>query len=152
MYRNKKEILLHYEESINWVNSLVNLSEEKWRTQIESGKWTIAEVIGHLIPWDEFVLKQRIPYLIKSTPIPTSPRAETVNQQAAQASRNRLKDETIHLFMDNRKNLIRSLYDLPDELWTRELLIGRNKLLLIDYFAGLAKHDQHHFRQIQRVL
>jgi len=38
---------------------------------------------------------------------------------------------------------------LPDEPWARDLLIGRNKLSLIDYFAGLVKHNLHPFRQIQ---
>jgi len=52
--------------------------------------------------FDEFVLNQRIPYLIKGAPLPTSPNTETVNQQAAQASRSRSKDETIHLFIDTR--------------------------------------------------
>lgn len=152
LYKNKRGILLHYEESIDWVNSLKNLTEEKWRLQIDEGKWTIAEIIGHLIPWDELVLNQRIPYLIKAESLPTSPNAETVNQQAAQASRSRSKDETIHSFIDTRKRLIKALYDLTDELWTRDLLIGRNNLSLIHYFAGLVKHDLHHFKQIQRVL
>ena len=152
MYEDKMKVLNHYQESIDWVNSLRKLSEENWRTPIEVGKWTIAEVIGHLIPWDEFVLNQRIPYLFSTEELPDSPDTEFVNQQAAKLSREWSKDKTINLFMDRRNSLIRSLSDLPEELWTQEVHINRNNLSLVHYFAGLIEHDDHHFNQIQNVL
>lgn len=152
MYKDKIEIIKHYEASTVWVESLRKLPEEKWRIQIDKGKWTIAEVIGHLIPWDQFVLKQRIPYLLKATQMPPSPETEIVNQEAAKESRNRSKEETIELFIVIRKSLIKELYGLPDELWTQEIFNRKNKISLINYFLGLVEHDNHHFRQIQRVL
>ncbi|GEM_PF-2957185 len=63
MLRDKKSIIKHYEQSLIWVKDLRNLSEEQWRKPIESGKWSVAEMIGHLTPWDTFVLEHRIPYL-----------------------------------------------------------------------------------------
>ena len=153
MYKDKIGIINHYEASIEWVESLRKLPEEKWRIQIDKGKWTIVEVIGHLIPWDEFVLKQRIPYLLKATQLSPSPDAEIINQKAAKESRNRSKDETIELFVVIRKSLIEALHDVPDELWTRENIFNRkNKISLNNYFLGLIEHDNHHFRQIKRVL
>ncbi|CAM4023237.1 DinB family protein [Mesobacillus zeae] len=152
MYKNKKQIINHYEESIDWVKILTNLSEEKWRTQIDKGKWTIAEIIGHLIPWDEFVLNQRIPYLLKATQLPNSLNAEFINHQASIDSKSRPKDETIKLFIAVRKKLINTLNDLSDELWTQDFIIGKDNIALFSYFAGLVEHDEHHFRQIQRVL
>ncbi|WP_050616538.1 DinB family protein [Bacillus testis] len=152
MYKDKLDIINHYEASIDWVKRLRELPEERWRTQVDQDKWTIAEIIGHFIPWDEFVIRQRIPYLFKDAQLPASPDAELVNQQAAEESRNRSKDETIDLFIVNRESLVRSLYDLPDELWTQDLFKRKKKISLIDYFSGLVAHDYHHFRQIQRVL
>ncbi|MGE7765844.1 DinB family protein [Peribacillus sp. NPDC096540] len=150
MYIDKKQIIAHYEKSIGWVKSLTNLSEEKWRTQIDKGKWTIAEIIGHLIPWDEFVLNQRRPYLL--TQLPISPNAELINHQASIESKNRSKDETIKLFIAIRKKLINTLNDLSDTLWTQDFIIGKNNISLISYLSGLVEHDIHHFRQIQKVL
>nr|WP_235782442.1 DinB family protein [Peribacillus psychrosaccharolyticus] len=115
------------------------------------GKWSIAEIVGHLIPWDEFVLTKRIPYFLTSALLPKSPESDLVNQQSAEESRNRSKKETIKLFMSSRKLLIQSLNDLPDELWKQDLSIGGNSISLMKYFKGLVEHDIHHIRQIQSV-
>lgn len=53
MNQYKKQILDHYQNSIDFVMSLKRLSEKEWRTQIGEDKWTIAEVIGHFPPWDQ---------------------------------------------------------------------------------------------------
>ena len=148
----KINIINHYEKTIEWVNRLRELSEDSWRTPIEEGKWTIAEVIGHLIPWDEFVLNQRIPYLMDTVELPKSPEVEPVNQQAAELSRSRSKDDTINQFIKIRKSLVAGLRDMPDDLWEQDLFIGGKSISLRRYFAGLMEHDQHHFRQINRLL
>ncbi|MGX9135003.1 hypothetical protein ACWV26_11595 [Rummeliibacillus sp. JY-2-4R] len=59
MNKFKEEIIKHQLDSIEFVKSLNALSEKEWRTQIEYGKWTVAEIIGHFKPWDEFVLHKR---------------------------------------------------------------------------------------------
>ncbi|HGE5782932.1 MULTISPECIES: DinB family protein [Bacillus] len=152
MYEKKKKIINHYEQSIDWVRSLRHLSEEKWRTQIDKDKWTIAEVIGHLIPWDEFVLNQRIPYLFQGTQLPKSPNVNLVNHQASIDSKSRTKEELINQFIMVRKKLIYTINDLTDELWTQNLILGKNKVSLYSYFLGLIEHDLHHYRQIQKFL
>lgn len=65
MYHDKHQIISHYEKAIVFVESLASITEEQWRTSIVSGKWTVAEVIGHLTPWDEFVIKHRLPFLLQ---------------------------------------------------------------------------------------
>ncbi|KMN45661.1 DinB family protein [Bacillus sp. LK2] len=152
MYEKKKKIINHYEQSIDWVRSLKHLSEEKWRMQIDKDKWTIAEVIGHLIPWDEFVLNQRIPYLFQGTQLPKSPNVNLVNYQASIDSKSKTKGELINQFIMVRKKLINTINDLTDELWTQNLILGKNKVSLYSYFLGLIEHDLHHYKQIQRFL
>lgn len=151
VHLNKQEVLNHYDYTVDWVENLNNLPEEIWRTQIAQGKWSIAEIVGHLIPWDEFLLTKRIPYFLTAALLPNSPESELVNQQSAQVTRNRSKKETIKLFMSNRTLLIQSLNDLPDELWKQDLFIGGNSISLTEYFTGLVEHDIHHIHQIQSV-
>lgn len=152
MYHDKHQIISHYEESIVFVESLVNMTEEQWRTPIEPGKWTVAEVIGHLTPWDEFVLNQRLPFLFTEDSLPKGPDVEEMNASAARNSRARSKDETIANFIHRRRRLIDALYEIVDEQWQRPFTIGASELTLYSYFASLVDHDQHHFSQIQRVL
>ncbi|GAA4705603.1 DinB family protein [Brevibacillus fulvus] len=151
MSEQKRKILEHYEQSIAWASGLRVLTEEQWRTPIAEGKWTIAEIIGHLHPWDEFVVSQRLPYLFKNAPLPKGPNAEDINQQAAAISRKRTKEDTISEFVAGRRKLITAIEQLEDELWTQTFRIGQTELSLFSYFSSLAEHDEHHFGQIRQI-
>ncbi|WP_419893827.1 hypothetical protein [Oceanobacillus kimchii] len=83
MNKYKKDIMNHHLNSIEFVKSLASLSEIEWRTQIEEGKWTIAEIIGHFKPWDEFVIKNRLPYIFSDIELPKGPDTEKTNSESA---------------------------------------------------------------------
>ncbi|MFT9816859.1 DinB family protein [Lysinibacillus sp. NPDC056185] len=152
MYYDKHHIISHYERSIVFVESLANITEEQWRTPIESGKWTVAEVIGHLTPWDEFVIKQRLPFLFTEESLPKGPAVEEMNASAARNSRAQSKEETIADFITQRQQLIDALYQIVDKQWQQPFTIGASELTLSGYFASLADHDLHHFSQVQKAL
>jgi len=152
MGTKKYEIIERYEHSIEWVRNLQQLSESKWRKPIAEGKWTIAEVVGHLIPWDQFVIENRIPYFFQNKELPKSPIVSEVNGQAAHTSRIRSKEETIEAFISCRKVLLEKIQTIDDSLWGEEITIGKTKLTLYQYFSGLLEHDEHHFQQITNAL
>ncbi|MEQ6354746.1 DinB family protein [Lysinibacillus sp. M3] len=152
MCHDKHQIISHYERSIVFVESLAGITEEQWRTPIEPGKWTVAEVIGHLTPWDEFVLKQRLPFLFIEGSLPKGPDVGEINACAARNSRAQSREETIADFIHQRHQLIDALYEIVDKQWQLPFTIGASELTLYSYFASLVDHDQHHFSQIQKVL
>ena len=152
MHKNKEELLFHFENSIDFVKNLVKVSEELWRTPIATGKWTVAEVIGHITPWDEFLLKERLPYLFKNTQMSQGPNVEELNHESALASRNRSKDETISKFINLRRYLVVAINNMDDELWEKELKFGGKALSLYDYLKSFMEHDLHHFEQIDKVI
>ncbi len=145
MNPDKKKVLVHYEKSIVWVKNLVNVTEEQWRTPIALGKWSVAEVIGHLIPWDEFLVSKRIPFLFTEDNLPKSPNVKEMNAHAAHSSRLQSKEETIEKFVNGRQHLTNALHHLTDEQWQQSLHIGGSKLTLYRYFSGLMDHDLQHF-------
>lgn len=149
----KRQVVEHYEKSVEWAETvLANLSEDAWRTPVGIDKWTIAEIIGHMIPWDEFVLDKRIPYFERTDSLPASPDAEKVNSLAACISRTETKSDTLKRFITVRKKLICSLKELPSEIWGKNQVIGKGSLSIYAYFSGLAEHDWHHYRQIRKWL
>ena len=148
MYHDKHQIISHYERSIVFVESLSNITEEQWRTSIGPGKWTVSEVIGHLTPWDEFVVNQRLPFLFTEESLPKGPTVEELNTSAARNSRAQRKEETIANFINQRQQLIDALYQIVDKQWQQPFTIGASELTLCGYFASLVDHDLHHFSQI----
>ena len=152
MNQYKKKILDHYQNSIDFVKSLKRLSEKEWRTQIGEDKWTIAEVIGHFPPWDQFVMQHRIPYIFSDLELPKGPDTEKTNSASAKISRMEEKEETIHRFIAARKELYEAIQQIPDGCWEKRIRIGKTKMFLYEYFYGLMEHDRHHFGQINRTL
>ncbi len=137
---------------IDWVESFRKLSDERWLMPIEVNKWSIAEIVSHFVPWEEFVLENRIPYLTTDNPLPKPPDVETLNQQSAVEGRNNPKEITIQKFIDSRKRMIDSITSISDRLWDMDIEIGTTKLSLFKYFDGLVQHDEHHKRQIENAL
>lgn len=148
--QDKRQILAQYEKSMTWVESLADVTEEQWRTPIEVGKWSVAEVIGHLIPWDEFVVSKRIPLLFTEDSLPKAPNVQEMNANAANSSRLQSKEETIGKFLNGRHQLIDALHHLTDEQWQHSFHIGESELTLYRYFSGLVEHDWHHFYKLRR--
>lgn len=152
MHPEKKQILMHYEKSIQWLERLLNVTDKQWRLPIQQGKWTVAEVIGHFIPWDDFVINERMPLLFTEDPLPKGPNVQQMNDAAASSSRQQSKEQILQALLTRRRLLLRTLDDLADDLWQQSFRIGSSELTLYSYFSGLIAHDKHHFLQVQNVI
>ncbi|WP_183163905.1 DinB family protein [Alteribacter keqinensis] len=151
MNKYKVEISKHQLDSITFVKSLEELSEKEWRTEIEEGKWTIAEIIGHFKPWDEFIIHKRLPYLFSKDELPKGPDSKKMNLDSAAISRRENQLTTIENFISTRNELYKKINEIPDEYWVKNFTIGETTLSLYEYLKGLAQHDCHHFRQIKNT-
>lgn len=148
----KQLIVEEYKHSIDLVKLLLELSEEQWRMPIAEGKWSIAEVVGHLIPWDRFVLEQRLPYFFTPQTPPAGPDVEQVNRLASEKSRSKTKEELINSFADTRTKLVAVLLEIPNENWHQNIILQKKAMSLTDYFQGLLEHDHKHFTEIKEAL
>lgn len=143
---------MHYEKSIRWLEQLFSVTDKQWRTPIKQGKWTVAEVIGHFIPWDDFVINERMPLLFTDELLAKGPNVQQMNAAAASSSRQQSKEHTLQALLNSRRLLLQLLDGLSDEQWQRSFRIGRSELTLYSYFLGLIAHDEHHFLQVQNVI
>lgn len=149
---NKESIIDHYEHSIEWVQSLTKVTEEEWRSAIAEGKWSIAEIIAHFVPLDEFILHDRLKEFWNEQALPQAPDAHEMNQQSAERARKEERSETIGRFIAVRTELLQEMKKIEPSRWNASFLIGQTELTLSSYFEGLIKHDLHHMEQIKKVL
>lgn len=152
LQQDKTYVIKHYKKSLDWIDNLRGLSEAQWRMPIEPGKWSVAEVIGHLPPWDKFVLNHRIPFLFTDERLPKGPDVAHLNTMAAKKSREQTMEETLNDFISTRRQLLQDIQQWTDEQWQQSFKIGQSEMTIIDYFVGLINHDLHHFSQIQNVI
>ncbi|WP_167553133.1 GNAT family N-acetyltransferase [Evansella clarkii] len=148
----KLEIAEHYDFMIGLARLIKKFSEEEWRTLIAPQKWSIAEVMGHLTRWDEFLLENRLPYLFTDEPLPPAPDVESFNQESARLSRESTKEEIIEQFISVKTKIYEILLKTEPEVWGKNITIGSRQLTFYEYFEGLKKHDRHHLDQIISAL
>ncbi|MCM3490650.1 DinB family protein [Alkalihalophilus marmarensis] len=152
MHDDKAYVLIQYVHSIEFVQSLEHVTDQEWCTAISIGKWTVAEIVGHLIPWDQFVIDKRLPYLLTNKPLPIGPDAHALNEQSASLSRRLSKQTMISQFISTRNHLHNKVQDIANEYWKTSIIIGTSTLTLNDYLIRLTQHDLHHFAQIRSAL
>jgi uncharacterized damage-inducible protein DinB len=152
VYERREKIALHHQEMMGWVESLNSISKEEWLRPVEENKWSIAEVISHFVPWDDFVMNKRLPYLGCSEPLPSAPDPQILNEQAASKGRASEQSAVIQSFIETRNRLLTSILEIPEEAWEQLLKLGEKELTLTDYLEGLAEHDLHHKHEIERAL
>lgn len=148
----KAQIIQHHQLFMKWVQTLGDLSESQWRAPISQEKWTVAEVIGHLIPWDEFVLHKRIPYFLTGETLPAAPNPKVVNELGAKDARMEDRQVTLRRFLSTRRQLLEEIEQIEEHYWEKEITIGTTTIRLSDYFTDLAQHDDHHADQIKAIL
>lgn len=113
------------------------------------GKWSTCEIIGHLIFWDQFLIEKRLPALLLGMEKVVTPKVHEANEIAASMSKEKLKGEVIHEFIEERQRLLTVINELFHEVFDQTFSIGKSHLTLSDYFKGLMDHDLHHFQQIE---
>ncbi|RAP17607.1 hypothetical protein C2W59_02332 [Bacillus pumilus] len=149
---NKDTVIKHYEHTLEWVLSLADVTDEEWRRAIADGKWSIAEIIAHFVPWDEFILHDRLKEFWKDRALCKAPDVHEMNRQSAERARHEKRSETIGRFIAVRTELLQEMKKIEASRWTTTFLIGQTELTLSSYFHGLIKHDLHHMEQVKQAL
>lgn len=149
MHTQKQAIIQHHEHFIRMIEAIPS---SHWRKEVDEGKWSVAEIVGHFIPWDDFILRKRLPFLLLDLPLPKAPSLEEVNPAAAKVARMQSQAIIIEELVEKRKQIIEKISKIPDSHWDKQLLIGKKKISLYDYLIGLAAHDEHHIKQISAIL
>ena len=114
--------------------------------------WSIIEVIGHLQPWDQFVIEQRLPFIFTNEECPPSPKVEEVNATAAWGARNNPINVTLEHFITTRTQLLDLLSSLPEDVLYKQIHLNQKKINFYEYIKGLMTHDLHHKRVVEVFL
>lgn len=57
----ENKIIHDFNEYSIWLNTLKGMKEELWVASISEGKWTIGEIVSHIMNWDECLLSKVLP-------------------------------------------------------------------------------------------
>ncbi|BBI35221.1 DinB family protein [Cohnella abietis] len=151
----KNEIILGYGEWINFAKNLNQYEETTWLTPLGQDKWTVKEVLGHLLLWDKYIHEEVTSPILQNKTLGLSEDTdiEEFNREAGRWALSKSKDEIVSELISSRRVVLEDLQMIPEEGFTNVYKdTNANPFVLKDFIIEMTRHDNHHKKQVEAVL
>ncbi|MFC3748567.1 DinB family protein [Paenibacillus sp. GCM10012306] len=151
----KNEVILGYGEWINFAKNLSKYEEQSWLTPLGPDKWTVKEVVGHIVLWDKYIHNEVTRAILHNSPLGLSnaEEIEEFNRKAGEWALSKTKDEILTDLISSREAVLEDLQAISEEAFTNVYNdVDGNPFVLKDFIVEMTRHDHHHRAQVERVL
>ena len=147
----KQKLMAELSEFLAFVSSLRDLQDEVWFAPIGEGKWSIHDIVTHLMRWDEYFNTVTYSGLLsrENSELKEHPDYLAYNEQSVLYGKGKSKREIIEETERNRRLLIDNLSKLEERAFAK-VYPGEKGFTLASYLeAFFTSHDKHHMKQMQ---
>lgn len=142
------KIIKEFEEFYYYVDSI---DEELLLLPIADGKWTVKEVISHLINWDKYSIERMVPYMEDKAKLPEFIDHDTHNLVAVEMAKNYHDSSALkNDFRETRQTLVSKLKDIESNI-SFTIGKGKRKYSIDSYVKIFIHHDKEHQKQINNL-
>lgn len=141
-----------FEDNLEVFLKLKNYTEEVLTEPISEGKWSIREMVGHLLYWDKFNLEKMVPFMSNDVALSPFPNHDSHNKEAVTyLKKYKNVEEIIDDFVRTRKQLVYELKKIDQSI---EFQIEKeaNPFSIKKFVEIFVEHDAHHLNQIREKL
>ncbi len=147
----KNEMLEEFNEWILFVDLLTHHEEELWNRNLQEGKWSIREIVSHIMLWDKYFLEEGIDKIYKKAPLTLQHLDfDEFNNKAKvyglMTSVQELSKQAVY-YRDQIINHIKSFSD--KEYLTTYMDGDGTPFTVTQYLKDFIGHDQHHMFQMK---
>lgn len=138
-------------EFLTFVKSLDTAGDEVWFSPLSAGKWSIHDIIAHIMRWDDYFNEVTFRELAgsESPALREHPDYLGYNEQSVAYGRTKTRREVVEETLRNRRLMIDNLNGLMDAELTA-VYQGEREFTLESYIREFfVAHDRHHAKQIQ---
>lgn len=142
--------LNQFTEFIPWVEKLRAIDKDLWLKPISMGKWSLREILTHIMYWDKNSLEMMVPNMEEGATL-SFVNIEQNNQDAAVFAQSYTNlDTLIDDLIKSRKQLIELLKEKYDN--TTKFTIDTKNYTYKKFVNVFIHHDGHHQKQIKAFL
>lgn len=154
MAKTNDELLNDFKSFIPFVKSLADLNDDIWENSLEVGKWTLKDVISHIMLWDKYFYEEAIQKIVLNEPLTVKHlNFDDFNKNAIHYAKNKTKKDLIDELFLYRSKIIDAIAGMSEEEFMKEHFDGdRKKFSVRKYLKGFIPHDSHHKKQIQKYI
>lgn len=151
---NPDELAARLEEYGTFLSSIGNIDNRVWSRPIREGKWSIHDIIAHIMGWDKNFVEKILPDLLGrgSVPLEEDSDPQLFNNRSVEYGRTLTRQRLLEESLRYRSGLIAGLKKLPGEAFSAKVKVGKAMTLSAFLERMFILHDQHHEEQIQSFL
>ncbi|AIQ36749.1 hypothetical protein R50345_20160 [Paenibacillus sp. FSL R5-0345] len=152
--RTKEQMLFEFKSLIPFVESLEEVPDKHWNMPIATGKWTVKDILCHLMLWDKYFYEGAIKKILLKEPLTTKHLDfNEFNANAMEYAKLLSKQTLIEQFLLYRTRILDAVSGLTDEECDMEYKdADRKKFSVRKYLRSFIPHDKHHKKQIEQFL
>lgn len=137
---------------IDFISNLMPYSEDVLCTPIEEGKWSVQDIISHIMGWDKDLMKKLDHFIHKGEALLQEHHdVRAFNEASVAYGRTRKPHDLLREAASQRKQLILKLNQVSEEAFTKHIH-GSPYTLETFLQEMFICHDKHHEEQIMRYL
>jgi hypothetical protein len=154
MSTEKNELLEEFNQWVLFVQFLQQQNDEIWNLHVEDGKWTIREIVSHIMLWDKYFLEEAIDKIFyKSTLTVQHLNYDEFNSKAKIYGKTTNISEISEKAIFYREQIINQIKSLTVEEYMNTYIDADGKPFNVtQYLKDFILHDQHHINQIENML
>ncbi|MNO72271.1 DinB superfamily protein [compost metagenome] len=144
---NRSDLLNQFKEWNEFVLEIIDLD---WNTPIDEGKWTIHDVVSHIMLWDKYFYETTIEPIARDKTITLELiDFDFFNKNAVTYGMTKTKDELKESTVKYRNLILDCISSLDEVKYSQEFVDGR--FSLESYLKDFISHDRHHMMQIEEL-
>lgn len=133
------------------MDAIAGLDEQGFRVRTQSGEWTAAEVLAHLLS-TERLFTQRARAALDQVDFVITPRTEDERQEGARMAQRMPVPQIVHGLLAQRRDTLRLLDGLSDEHLARSVRHPRwGEQSVAWLFRRIAEHEAEHAEQVRSL-
>ncbi|GAB6928949.1 hypothetical protein JCM10914A_29320 [Paenibacillus sp. JCM 10914] len=148
--KSNNKVLSQFAEFLPWVERLKVTAQDVWLKPIAVGKWSVRELLTHIMYWDKNSLDAMVPNMEEGAEL-SFVDIESHNQEAAVLARSyESLDVLIDDVIQTRKILLALLEQKYDD--KTRFRIDNSNYSFKRFVNIFIHHDQHHQQQVEVFL
>lgn len=150
MEKKGRSSLKELEGFADWLESLILLDEELWLKPIGEGKWSIREILTHIMFWDRYNMEEMLPNMAEGASL-TFVDIETHNKKAEKYAKEYTSLQTLIAdAAESRKKFVAMLEEKYEPSMT--FFLDGQESGIEDFIGIFTHHDAHHKKQVDAFL
>lgn len=139
---------------VHFVENLRIIGAEHWNKPISEGKWTLKDIIAHILLWDKYFYDEGIKKINSGESVTVKHlNFDDFNANAVEYAKKFTKEELIEQCIEYRTQIIDAISGLTEEDYMKEYKDGdKKKFTIRAYLRGFIPHDNHHKKQIEKYI